>query len=80
MPGTATAHPTSPLRLWGLDAHELHDAYLASHGVHCVRRGSGVEPQAGADLFLLFEPAHFVVFDLPTFSEVLILGPVPIHN
>jgi len=72
MPATATAHPTSPLRLWGLDAHELHDAYWASHGVHCVRRGSGVEPQTGADLFLLVEPGQFVVFDLRTIAEVLL--------
>ena len=72
MPARTAQQPISQLRLWGLDAHELHDAYWASHGVHCVRRGSAVEPQTGADLFLLVEPGQFVVFDLRAIAEILL--------
>lgn len=72
MHGAAGTAPEAPLRIWGLDAIALHDAYWASYGVQCVRRGSGVEPQVGADLFLLVEPGQFVIFDLRSIAEILL--------
>ena len=59
-------------RIWGLDAVEVHDAYWASVGVSCVRLGSGVGPDPGADVFLLLEPDQLAVFDLRALAETLL--------
>jgi len=59
-------------RVWGLEAIEIHDAYWASMGVACVRTGSGVAPDAGADVFLLLEADQLVVFDLREIAETLL--------
>ena len=59
-------------RIWGLDAVEVHDAYWASVGVSCVRMGSGVGPDPGADVFLLLEPDQLAVFDLRALAETLL--------
>ncbi len=59
-------------RVWGLGAIEIHDAYWASVGVSCVRLGSGVGPDSGADVFLLLEPEQIVVFDLRRIAETLL--------
>ncbi len=59
-------------RIWGLDAIEIHDAYWASVGVSCVRLGSGVGPDSGADVFLLLDADQLVVFDLRQISETLL--------
>ena len=59
-------------RIWGLDAVDVHDAYWASVGVSCVRLGTGVGPDAGADVFLLLEQDQLVVFDLRTIAETLL--------
>ena len=64
--------PAVGARIWGLDAIEVHDAYWASVGVACVRLGSGIEPDGGADVFLLLEPDQIVVFDLRQISETLL--------
>ena len=64
--------PAVGARIWGLDAIEVHDAYWASVGVACVRLGSGIEPDGGADVFLLLEPDQLVVFDLRQISETLL--------
>jgi len=64
--------PAVGARIWGLDAIEVHDAYWASVGVACVRLGSGVDPDRGADVFLLLEPDQLVVFDLRQISETLL--------
>jgi len=58
--------------VWGLDAVEVHDAYWASMGVACVRRGSGQAPDPGADVFLLLDPDQLVVFDLREIAETLL--------
>ncbi|MCE2883763.1 MAG: sugar transferase [Planctomycetaceae bacterium] len=59
-------------RLWGLDSAALHDAYWSSHGVACVRLGSGVDPQPGADLYLLLEQGQAANFDLRRIAESLL--------
>ncbi len=59
-------------QLWGLSAVELHEAYWSSHGVACVELGSGVTPQAGADLYLLVERGNAVLFDLRAIAESLL--------
>ncbi|MEY3022651.1 MAG: hypothetical protein RIS86_1849 [Planctomycetota bacterium] len=64
--------PEATSTLWGLDAAALHDAYWASLGVACVRRGLGVAPQPGADLHLLIEPGQLVWFDLRSIAETLV--------
>lgn len=67
-----TAAVVSPaLRLWGLSARQLHDAYWRSKGVQCVRRGHRARLQRGAELFLLLEPDQLVLFDVAKISERL---------
>jgi len=58
--------------VWGLDAVEVHDAYWASMGVACVRQGSGLAPDPGADVFLLLDADQLVVFDLREIAETLL--------
>ncbi len=58
--------------IWGLDAVEIHDAYWASMGVACVRLGSGIAPDRGADVFLLLERDELAVFDLRQMAENLL--------
>jgi lipopolysaccharide/colanic/teichoic acid biosynthesis glycosyltransferase len=41
-------------------------------GVACVRLGSGVGPDPGADVFLLLEPEQLAVFDLRALAETLL--------
>jgi lipopolysaccharide/colanic/teichoic acid biosynthesis glycosyltransferase len=66
-----SAQDASP-RLWGLDCAALHDAYWSSHGVACVRLGSGIAPQEGADLYLLLEEGQAAIFDLRRIAESLL--------
>jgi lipopolysaccharide/colanic/teichoic acid biosynthesis glycosyltransferase len=51
-------------RIWGLDAAGLHLAWWRSQGVQWIPRGEGDVPSRDADLYLLTEPDHLVVFDL----------------
>ena len=60
------------IRLWGMSCAQLHKAYWSSHGVACVRLGSGEVPQPGADLYLLLESNQSVVFDLRAIAESLL--------
>ena len=59
-----TASAASAPHVWGLSAAEALEAYWASRGVHCVRRGQEGPLPAGADLFLLLEPDQLVLFEL----------------
>lgn len=51
-------------RVWGLDAASFHLAWWRSQGVQWIARGAGRESTREADLYLLTEPSHLVVFDL----------------
>jgi len=51
-------------RIWGLDSAEFHLAWWRSQGVQWIRRGSATPPRREADLYLLTEPEHLVLFEL----------------
>ena len=51
-------------RIWGLDAATFHEAWWRSQGVQWVPRGGGDVPRRDADLYLLTEPEHLVLFEL----------------
>lgn len=60
----SAAPPPADPTTWGLPATVLHDAFWRSRGVHCVRRGSEMEIDRGAELFLLLEPGELCWFPL----------------
>ena len=59
-------------RVWGLTAHELHEAYWRAHGVQCVERGAPIRLERFADFYLLCDPRQLVLFDLPGLAEQLV--------
>ena len=54
------------VRVWGLSAREIHDAWWAGRGVKVVRRGEELKRERGAELYLLLEPGRLVWFDIAT--------------
>lgn len=53
------------LRIWGMTARQLHDAYWLSRGVQCVRLGEGVSIDTSSDMhYLLVRNEQLVLFDL----------------
>ncbi len=62
--GLAWASVQESPRVWGLGAAEFHLAWWRSQGVQWVPRGAGSDPDRNADLFLLTEPEHLVLFAL----------------
>ena len=64
--------------LWGLDAHDLHDAYWRSHGIQCVRRTEPFTPQKGRDLFMLLEPRQCALFDHGKLSNSMSWNRAPL--
>lgn len=50
--------------VWGLTPQELHDRFWASRGVQVVRPGETSEIVAGAELFLMADPAYLTIFRL----------------
>jgi lipopolysaccharide/colanic/teichoic acid biosynthesis glycosyltransferase len=57
--------------IWGLGPMELHDRYWASRGVQIVRAGHPVRIDRKAELFLLMDQDHLVLFDLQNWIELL---------
>jgi len=57
------------VRIFGLDAVELHDLHWLARGMRPVRQGAAadIEPAIGA--YLLLEARHLVVCDLPTVAS-----------
>src|SRR6476620_9073487 len=62
--GVASALPSTPRTLWGLDAFQLYTRFWAAHGVQVVRQGEPSPIVKHAELFLLTEPRSLVLFKL----------------
>ena len=79
MSALATARPLAPpppaqhpraanrtaVRVFGLDAVELHDLHWSARGIQPVRRGAAVRINPGIGAYLLLEAQRLVVCDLP---------------
>jgi len=65
------ARKTSADTLWGLSTRQMHDAYWASRGVQCVRRGESQRLERAAELYLLIDPDQLVMFHLASLRERL---------
>ena len=62
-PSTNERTQTAP-KMWGLGAHELHQAYWNTRGVQPVVRGDHGKVPRDAELYLLIEPDQLVIFDI----------------
>jgi lipopolysaccharide/colanic/teichoic acid biosynthesis glycosyltransferase len=57
--------------IWGLPPSSLHDRYWASRGIQVVRPGRRIQIDRKAELFLLVDPVHLVLFDLLHWIELM---------
>jgi lipopolysaccharide/colanic/teichoic acid biosynthesis glycosyltransferase len=57
--------------IWGLSPVSLHDRYWASRGVQVVRPGRRAKIDRKAELFLLADHEHLVLFDLQNWIELM---------
>jgi lipopolysaccharide/colanic/teichoic acid biosynthesis glycosyltransferase len=74
LPAGRVSHASESRRataLWGLSTRQLHDAYWASRGVQCVRRGESQRLERAAELYLLIDPEQLVSFNLSSLRERL---------
>lgn len=65
----------SSVTIWGLSAQQLHDAYWRGYGVQCLRQNDPQRESAidrTADLYLLLEAEHCVVFGLESLIERIV--------
>ena len=63
----------SKVKIWGLNASELHEAWWSGQGVQVVYRSSGEFEQAeGVEVFLLLPKDQIAVFDLGEVVEELV--------
>ena len=60
------------IRIWGFSAVELHDAYWRGRGVQVVRAGQEERLRSDAELYLLIDPGHLVLFNLAELRDRLI--------
>lgn len=58
-------------RLWKLTARQLHDAFWHARGVQCVRLGEKQPIQRAAELYLLIDPDHMVLFSVSDLTSRL---------
>ena len=65
------SHTVEPT-LWGFGARALHEARWRSRGVQVVHHGSRFKAAAGAELYLLLEHDHLVLFDLAQLGEAMV--------
>jgi len=63
--------PTPLETVWGLRSRQLHDAYWASRGVQCVRRGETQRLERAAELYLLIDADQLALFDIAGLHERL---------
>lgn len=60
------------VKIWGLTAGDLHNAYWRARGIQCVRPGQAEAIDRAADLYLLLDLHQNVLFDITSVLEHLI--------